>query len=351
MKKVLVIEDNTEVRENLEEILELSGYEVSSAENGTAGVKKALESAPDLILCDIMMPELDGFGVINILSKRQETSGIPFIFLTAKSEKNDWRRGMNLGADDYITKPFYKDELLKVIEMRLDKKAALANAAQENTSDRWNAFVNEARGYEALKKLSEEKRKKTYAKKGILFEEGDYPRNLFYIQSGKVKVYKTNEYGKVYIIGIYQAGDFVGYIDLIKNTNYSESASALEDTMVSLIPKEDFLQLLYINQDVSAQFIKMLANNMVEKEKQLLNLAYDSVRKRVADNLIKVFETYEAEGKDEFQILRDDLARMVGTAKESVIRMLTEFKEDGYIRIKEGKISILDKEALINMPG
>ena len=351
MKKILVIEDNIEVRENLEEILMLSGYQVYTAENGTIGVKKALESPPDLILCDIMMPELDGFGVINILSKRQETAGVPFVFLTAKSEKNDWRRGMNLGADDYITKPFYKDELLKVIELRLEKKAALANAATGSTSDRWNAFVNEVRGYEALQKLSEEKRKKTFAKKGILFEEGDYPRNLFYIQSGKIKVYKTNEYGKVYIIGIYQAGDFVGYIDLIKNTNYSESASALEDTVVSLIPKEDFLQLLYVNQDVSAQFIKMLANNMVEKETQLLNLAYDSVRKRVADNLLKVFETYKSEGKDEFQILRDDLARMVGTAKESVIRMLTEFREDGYIRIKEGKISILDKEALINMPG
>ena len=114
-KRILVIEDNQEVRENLEEILELYGYDVTSAEDGKVGVDKAIEMLPDLILCDVMMPRLDGFGVLNILSKRRETASIPFIFLTAKAEKSDFRRGMNLGADDYIAKPFYKDELLSVL--------------------------------------------------------------------------------------------------------------------------------------------------------------------------------------------------------------------------------------------
>ncbi|MCB0555688.1 MAG: response regulator, partial [Phaeodactylibacter sp.] len=125
MKKILVIEDNGEVRENLEEILELSGYEVASAEDGKEGVEKALSNPPDLILCDVMMPHLDGFGVLNILSKKSSTANVPFIFLTAKAEKSDFRRGMNLGADDYITKPFYKDELLDVIETRLRKSEQL----------------------------------------------------------------------------------------------------------------------------------------------------------------------------------------------------------------------------------
>ena len=350
MKRILIIEDNLEVRENLEEILELYGYETDSAENGKIGVEKALKMIPDLILCDIMMPELDGFGVINILSKKQETAGVPFIFLTAKSEKADWRRGMNLGADDYITKPFYKDELLKVVELRLQKSEALKQAGGSE-EDKWSTFINEARGYETLKKLSQDKRKKTYQKKGIVFEEGDYPRNLFYINSGKVKIFKTNEYGKEFIIDVLGAGDFFGYVDLIQNSVYHESASALEPTEVSLIPKEDFVQLLYVNQDVSAQFIKMLANNVAEQEQQLLNLAYDTVRKRVANTLLKINKSYSQEGRNEIKILRDDLARMVGTAKESVIRMLTEFKEDGYIQIKEGKISVIDEEALLNIPG
>ena len=350
MKKILIIEDNLEVRENLEEILELYGYETESAENGKVGVEKALKTLPDLILCDIMMPELDGFGVINILSKKQETAGIPFVFLTAKSEKADWRRGMNLGADDYITKPFYKDELLKVVEMRLQKSEAL-KLAGGNGDDKWSSFINEARGFEALKKLSQDKRKKTYQKKGNIFEEGDYPRNLYYINAGKVKIFKTNEYGKEFIIDVLTEGAFFGYVDLIKDSIYHESATALEATEVSLIPKEDFMQLLYVNQDVSAQFIKMLANNVAEQEQQLLNLAYDTVRKRVANTLLKINKSYSQEGKNEIKILRDDLARMVGTAKESVIRMLTEFKEDGYIQIKEGKISVLDEEALVNIPG
>ena len=125
MRKILVIEDNLEVRENLQEILEISGYQVLAAEDGTMGVELAIREHPDLVLCDVMMPKLDGFGVLNILSKRPETSDIPFIFLTAKTEKEDFRRGMNLGADDYVTKPFYKDELLAVVETRLCKSERL----------------------------------------------------------------------------------------------------------------------------------------------------------------------------------------------------------------------------------
>src|SRR5688572_13362054 len=100
MKKILLIEDNTEVRENTSEIISLANYEVLTAENGKVGVELAQKEKPDLIICDIMMPELDGYGVLHILSKKPETAGIPFIFLTAKTEKNDVRKGMNLGADD-----------------------------------------------------------------------------------------------------------------------------------------------------------------------------------------------------------------------------------------------------------
>src|SRR5215207_1668870 len=100
MKKILIIEDNPDVRENLAEILILSGYDAFTSENGLAGVEKAQSEQPDLILCDIMMPELDGFGVLHILSRQAKTADIPFIFLTAKAEKDDFRRGMASGADD-----------------------------------------------------------------------------------------------------------------------------------------------------------------------------------------------------------------------------------------------------------
>lgn len=347
MKKILVIEDNAEVRENLEEILELSGYEVTLAEDGTIGVEYALRDIPDLILCDVMMPRLDGYGVLNILSKKSQTANIPFIFLTAKAEKNDFRRGMNLGADDYITKPFYKDELLSVIETRL-RKSDQVRKQFERTEQGLSAFINEARGFEELRKLSSERRTKNVKKREILFEEGDYPRYLYFVKTGKVKVFKTNEDGKEYIITIAGEGDFLGYVDLIKETRYTESAAALEESEVSLVPKEDFSALLHANRDVASQLIKMLANNVIEKEEQLLQLAYNSVRKRVADAVLLLAEKT---GDQQINILRDDLARIVGTAKESVIRMLTEFKDDGYIDIQEGLISVKNKEKLRNMPG
>jgi CRP-like cAMP-binding protein len=346
-KKILVIEDNAEVRENLEEILELSGYEVLLAEDGKIGVEKAMKNKPDLILCDVMMPRLDGFGVLNILSKKSQTSDIPFIFLTAKAEKSDFRRGMNLGADDYITKPFYKDELLSVLETRIRKSEKLKEKF-DKTEQGLRAFIDEARGYEEMRRLSDKRKSKSYKKRETLFEEGDYPRYLFFVKSGKVKVFKTNDDGKEYIINIHGPGDFVGFVDLIKDEEYIESAAALEDTEVSLIPKEDFQKLLYGNRDVASQLIKMLAKNIAEQEEQLLHLAYNSVRKRVADAILYLSER---EKKEDIQILRDDLARIVGTAKESVIRMLTEFKEDGYIKVIDGNIIIQDRDKLKNLPG
>lgn len=345
MKKILILEDNLEVRENLSEILELSGYLVSMAEDGKKGVELAIAEKPDLIICDVMMPKLDGFGVLNILSKKRDTAFIPFIFLTAKAEKTDLRRGMNLGADDYITKPFFKDELLEVINTRLHKTSILREKF-DKTEKGLKAFIDEVRGLETLNGLSNEKKIRTLKKKDLLFEEGDHPRFLYFVNSGKLKIFKTNEGGKVYILQIIEKGEFVGHIDILKNQNHQSSASALTETSVSLIPKEDFTALISQDRDVAAQIIKMIANDVVEKEEQLLNMAYNSVRKRVADALLLL----QQEEGEAIHILRDDLARIVGTAKESVIRMLTEFKEDGYISIKNSLITIIDVERLKEIP-
>src|SRR4051812_2553809 len=121
MKKIVLIEDNTEVRENIAEILELAKFEVKTAQNGKLGVELAVAEKPDLIICDIMMPELDGYGVLHLLGRNPETASIPFIFLTAKTERTDIRKGMEMGADDYLTKPFDDIELLNAIEARFRK--------------------------------------------------------------------------------------------------------------------------------------------------------------------------------------------------------------------------------------
>jgi DNA-binding NarL/FixJ family response regulator len=121
MKKILVIEDEPEMRRNLTTILRLEKFHPLSAENGRVGVELAKKEKPDLILCDVMMPELDGYGVIAALHADAETVTIPFIFLTAKGEKPDIRAGMNLGADDYLTKPVAKADLLAAVRSRLER--------------------------------------------------------------------------------------------------------------------------------------------------------------------------------------------------------------------------------------
>ena len=164
MKTILLIEDNNEVRENTAEILELANYKVLQVENGKIGVEVATTNHIDLIICDIMMPILDGYGVIHLLSKNPKTAAIPFIFLTAKSERGDFRKGMEMGADDYITKPFDDIELLRAVESRLKKSEALKN---EYTRDEAgiNTFLDEAKSLQELKNLSDAAKLKTFKKK------------------------------------------------------------------------------------------------------------------------------------------------------------------------------------------
>jgi CheY-like chemotaxis protein len=183
MKRILVIEDNTQVRENICEILELSGYQAIGAENGKIGVESAKSDQPDLILCDVMMPELDGFGVLKILNRDQGTFDIPFIFLTAKAEKEDFRRGMGLGADDYITKPFDDVELLDAIDIRL-KKSERIEKSFERSPHGLTRFISQAKAQKELIKLSEEREIRSYQKNDNIYSEGGMPRWLYYIRQG-----------------------------------------------------------------------------------------------------------------------------------------------------------------------
>jgi len=348
-KKIALIEDNHEMRENIQEILELADYTVVSAENGKRGVELIKSELPDLILCDIMMPELDGYGVLYMVSKDPKTASIPFIFLTAKSEKDDFRKGMNMGADDYLTKPFDDTELLGAIEKRL-KRIEVFSSEFTPTPKGLNDFFESVSGIENLAKLAQENRSKKFNKKDSVFFEGDYPNFVYFVNSGKIKTSKMNKEGKDFVTGLYKEGDFFGFLEIIKDTNFSESASAFENSELTLIPREDFLKLLYSSKEVSTKFIKMIAGTITEKQEELLTLAYDTVRKRVADALIKLSEKYKDQSESNFtmNISRDDLAAIVGTATESVIRTLSEFKADGYIAIKGSNITILAPEKLKN---
>ncbi|MEO9532982.1 MAG: response regulator [Crocinitomicaceae bacterium] len=348
-KHIVLIEDNLEMRENIQEILELADYKVSAAENGKIGVDLVKTEIPDLVLCDIMMPELDGYGVLHVLSKNPKTSVIPFIFLTAKSENEDFRKGMNLGADDYLTKPFDDIQLLDAVERRIKRVEQFGRDFDRN-SEGLNNFIDEASKIQNLEHLKEGKRIKKYAKKHSIFQEGDHPNFLYFVNSGKVKTSKMNTDGKDFVTGLFAKGDFFGYMPLIKEMSYQESANAMEETELTLIPREEFIDLLYSSKEVSNKFIKMLAGSVYEQQEELVTLAYDSVRKRVAEALLKLTKTYKENDTENFSIsiTRDDLAAIVGTATESVIRTLSEFKADGYIAIKGSNITILKEDELRN---
>src|SRR6187549_181266 len=169
--KILIIEDNHDVRENLSEILTLSGYETFMASNGIEGVQVALDKRPDLILCDIMMPELDGYGVLRILSKNEAFYTIPFIFLSAKTELADIRKGMTLGADDYITKPFDDVELLDTIETRLNRKKA-SSGATAAPDLRMISLLTAEQLIEALPQSMLDGETRHVSKKDVLYSEG-----------------------------------------------------------------------------------------------------------------------------------------------------------------------------------
>jgi CRP-like cAMP-binding protein len=351
MKKILLIEDNHEIRENIAEILSLADYVIVQAEHGKAGVALAQTEKPDLIICDIMMPQLDGYGVLHLLSKNSATSGIPFIFLTAKSEKEDFRKGMNLGADDYLIKPFDDLELLDAVEMRL-KKSQILKAEFRKSAEGLNEFMQEAKGLQELNSLIANERKLSeYRKKQQLFSEGQYPQALFFLNKGKIKTYKTNQDGREYITNLYKDGDFIGYLDLLEDKTYRESAVALEDSEVCVIHKDEFFSLLYHNRDVANKFIKILSDNLADREERLLKLAYNSVRKRVAEALLLVEKQYQKDKDKNYQVnmSREDLANLVGASKETVIRTLSDFKDEKLIDINGGKITILNSDKLARM--
>jgi len=340
-KTILIIEDNIDIREGTTEILELTGrYDVITAENGRIGVDLATRHIPDLILCDIMMPELDGYGVLFMLSKIESTSKIPFIFLTAKAERADMRKAMEMGADDYLTKPFDDVELMNAIEVRLKKHEQLSAEAQED----YDLQLSAEEQVLLLQELITNSRVKAVKKKQSIFEKDDSPTYVYYVKSGQIRSFKTYKDGRELSTGIFIEGNYFGYGSVLLNENYEDYAEAVEPSEIILIPKDAFLELLWKKPAIASKFIKLLSVDLREKEEQLLGFAYHSVRKRVANALISVAEKSGVNINEvntcSIDITRDGIASIAGTANETVSRMLSDFREEKLISKEKGKIYI-----------
>jgi CRP-like cAMP-binding protein/CheY-like chemotaxis protein len=345
---ILIIEDNEDIRESTAEILDLAGYEVFQADNGKTGLELAFAHLPGLILCDIMMPELDGYGVLYMLSKNPATVAIPFIFLTAKAERADMRKGMEMGADDYLVKPFDDVELLNAIESRLNKKEKQEHFYSKSI-DRLTSLVTGAQGLKELNKLIAERKVRSVKKKQIIYYEGDPVSGIYLVLSGKVKTVKLSTDGRELLTGMYSTDEYFGIPALLLNAPYTETAEALEDSTICQLPKEMLEALLNRYPDVAGQFIRILSNNILDKEEQLLQLAYHSVRKRMAEVLARLCRQEKQETEIVLRISRDNLAAMAGMATETVSRILSDFKDEGIIERKGSQINILDINRLVQM--
>ncbi len=345
MKKILLVEDDASLRENMEELLDLSGFLVVSAPNGKRAIELAKKELPDLVLCDIMMPEMDGYAVLENLSSHKETCHIPFVFISAKTEHHDVRKGMDLGADDYLTKPFEEEELLNAIHSRLNKAETLNNALSD-----WYKNKNkeeEIRTLEQLKNFFDDHGELfSYKKEEPIYNEGDHSNMVFLILKGSVKCYKLDEQGKELITSVYATDEFLGFTSLIDHIPHQEFAVALEDVELAGILKSKLKNILEENQHVSLEVLEIMAESLSEIKEQLLQMAYSSVRKRTAHTLLQFSRAMGNKKGQPLKIARSDLAGAAGVATESLIRTLSDFKHEGLISIENRDIHILDSHTL-----
>ncbi|MAM30403.1 MAG: transcriptional regulator [Flavobacteriaceae bacterium] len=343
MKNILLIEDDTALRENTAELLELANYHVFTAPNGKIGIDMAKEYLPNLIVCDIMMPEVDGYGVLEALSLDEKTAHIPFIFLSAKTEHKEIRKGMDLGADDYLTKPFEEDELISAIESRLAKAEILAKAIAPTFTEK----EDDLRDLNELKNFFDDNGViSTYKKGEVIYEERSRSNTIFLILKGVVKSHKLDESGKELITALYKEDEFVGFTSFEDNVPYEETATAVEESELAGISKSSLKDILGKNQKVSLALVNVLSDTVSEIKEQLLQMAYSSVRKKTAQTIIQFSKILNKKPEEAIKISRADLASVAGIATESLIRTLSEFKKKNLIEIDGRNITIRNLKAL-----
>ncbi len=350
MRTILIIEDDLALRENTAELLELENYKVLSAPNGKVGIVMAKKNLPDIILCDIMMPEVDGYGVLDAVSKDAKTRNIPFIFLTAKTEHKEIRKGMDMGADDYLTKPFEEDELISAIESRLAKAILLSKMEKKIGVTNGTDDSDGIRSLNELKNFFDDNGDIIKCKKGdYIYRDGDHSNKIFLILKGVVKSHKMDESGKELITRLYKADDFLGFTSFNDTIPYEESATAVESTELAGISKRELKELLNKSRNVSLELMNVLTDNLAEVKDQLLQMAYSSVRKKTAQTILQFAKVLNKKETEAIKISRNDLAGVAGIATESLIRTLSGFKKEGLIEIEGRNICILDLRKLQNI--
>lgn len=348
MKTVLLIENDLTLLANTKELLELYDYKVWYAENGEIGVNLALQTNPDIIICDIMMPVLDGYGVFEKLSKNKATRSIPFIFLSSKTEMSDVRKGMNLGADDFVTKPFNIQDLINTIESRLAKHAIFNHNTRKklypvseplkiNSLDQLREFFKKAGEFEEFDKHE------------VIYMERKNADSIYFVEKGLLKTHRMDEFGKELITGIYKKREFLGFYSFKKLSSYPETASALENGSLYRLSTKRFQEILSGSHQLTLELAQLQSENLAVLRSHLLEMAYGSVLKKTTNTILKFVDGTQNNLLEAIKISRSDLASIAGISTESLIRSLSLLKKEKLIDIEGRNIKILNLQELYHI--
>lgn len=342
-KTVLLIEDDKTLLENTRDLLKFSQYKVLIAADGKSGVKIAREKLPDIIISNIMMPELNGYQVYEALKEDPTTRKIPFMFVSVKGEPEDIRKGMNLGVDDYITKPFREEDLITAIESRLAKteiikerksKKINGNARLITNLDQLRTYFRDYGEFLEVEKNEE------------IFREGRHASYISLVDQGLIKIFRLDEYGKELITGLSKKEDFLGFYSFKIPTQYPETAQALENSKLFRISSEEFIHTLLKNQELTVEFAQLISENLSILKTHLLDMAYSSVLKKTTNTILEFAEKIQGDPQEFIRISRSDLASVAGISTESFIRSLSSLKKEGLIDIVGRDIKILNLQKL-----
>lgn len=338
MERILVIEDNRMLCDNIVYLLQKSGYDAVSRYTGEEGIEAAKLFAPSLILCDIELPAMDGYEVLKTLSGDVKTALIPFIFLTGKKEMHDIRRGMNLGADDYIPKPIKPFELLSSIQSRLAKAKMVRKKSLLGEKFKFKDAT------ELYNYIKENGKIHTVNPNEIIYKENQPIKYVYLLLDGIVKVYSIEKNGKELISQLIKPNQMFGLMGLGKQENYKNYSSAVTKSEIAMLTLEKFNEILYESREVNEMIIDLLSESLGGMSQQLSQMAYGTVRYKTAQILLKLSQD-NIEMRD-IRIPRYELASLAGIAKESATRTLQDFKNEGFINIKGRSIVVLDRDKL-----
>lgn len=341
-KLILIIEDDEILRENTKELLEFSQFRVITAVNGRNGIEKALQYFPDLILCDIMMPVLDGYGVLENLSKNGRTMNIPFLFTSAKTDPSEIRKGMNLGADDYIVKPYKESDLINAINKRIYKFNLLKESSgNKSVSPTQRISVTSLKDFKNL--LRSKGEQFSFKKRTTIFQEKEKANFVFLIEQGLVKTIKMDDDGKELITCLYRQDNLFGLNSFNSFSQYDETAVAMEDGIGFRFSSKSFREIVNNNHELVLEIAEILSENLTDLKEHLLEMAYGSVLKKTTQIILN----FAKDGSQNvINITRNEMAHVAGISPESFIRSLSLLRKKKMIEIEGKNIRILNFEEL-----